>query len=46
MARAGFAPEVRNMYASAIRLSARFTRDMSDFWDIDARTVFAEEKVQ
>jgi acetone carboxylase alpha subunit len=33
------------MYASAIRLSARFAKDMSDFWDVDARSVFAEEKV-
>ena len=29
------------MYASAIKLSSRFTRDFSDFWNVDAKSVFA-----
>ncbi|MER8657061.1 hydantoinase B/oxoprolinase family protein [Mesorhizobium sp. M0847] len=38
--KADFAPEVKKMYASAIKLSSRFTRDFSDFWTVDARSIF------
>ena len=41
--KADFAPEVRKMYASAIKLSPRFTKDFSDFWNVDAKSVFARE---
>jgi acetone carboxylase alpha subunit len=41
--RADFAPEVKKMYASAIRLSPRFTQDFSDFWNVDARSTFGVE---
>jgi acetone carboxylase alpha subunit len=40
---AGFAPEVKKMYASAIRLSPRFTRDFSDFWGVDGKAAFGVE---
>ena len=40
---ADFAPEVKKMYASAIRLSPRFARDFSDFWNVDARSTFGVE---
>jgi acetone carboxylase alpha subunit len=40
---AGFAPEVKKMYASAIKLSPRFTKDFSDFWGVDGKTVFGVE---
>ncbi|TIX37191.1 MAG: 5-oxoprolinase, partial [Mesorhizobium sp.] len=40
---ADFAPEVKKMYASAIKLSARFTRDFSTFWDVDAQSTFGVE---
>ncbi|MER8826786.1 hydantoinase B/oxoprolinase family protein [Mesorhizobium sp. M0938] len=39
--KADFAPEVKKMYASAIKLSSRFTKDFSDFWHVDARSIFA-----
>jgi acetone carboxylase, alpha subunit len=38
--KADFAPEVKKMYASAIKLSSRFTREFSDFWNVDARSIF------
>ena len=38
--KADFAPEVKKMYASAIKLSPRFTKDFSDFWNVDAKSVF------
>ena len=38
--KADFAPEVKKMYASAIKLSSRFTKDFSDFWNVDARSIF------
>ena len=28
------------MYASAIKLSPRFTKDFSDFWNVDAKSIF------
>ena len=31
------------MYASAIKLSPRFAKDFSDFWNVDAKSVFARE---
>ena len=34
---ADFAPEVRKMYASAIKLSPRFTNEFRGFWDVDRR---------
>jgi acetone carboxylase alpha subunit len=40
---ADFAPEVKKMYASAIKLSPRFTRDFSTFWDVDAKSTFGVE---
>jgi len=40
VAAADFAPEVKKMYASAIKLSSRFTTDFSAFWDVDAKSVF------
>jgi acetone carboxylase alpha subunit len=43
VAKADFAPEVKKMYASAMRLSPRFARHFGDFWDVDAKTVFAVE---
>ena len=38
--KADFAPEVTKMYASAIKLSSRFTREFSDFWNVDAKSIF------
>ena len=38
--KADFAPEVKKMYASAIKLSSRFTKDFSDFWNVDAKSIF------
>ena len=38
--KADFAPEVKKMYASAIKLSSRFTREFSDFWNVDAKSIF------
>ncbi|RUY87815.1 5-oxoprolinase, partial [Mesorhizobium sp. M7A.F.Ca.CA.001.10.2.1] len=38
--RADFAPEVKKMYASAIKLSPRFTSEFSEFWNVDARSIF------
>ncbi|TGR60396.1 5-oxoprolinase, partial [Mesorhizobium sp. M2D.F.Ca.ET.223.01.1.1] len=35
---ADFAPEVKKMYASAIKLSSRFAKDFSTFWDVDAKS--------
>jgi acetone carboxylase alpha subunit len=34
VARGDFAPEVRKMYASAMTLSASFTRDFNSFWGL------------
>jgi acetone carboxylase alpha subunit len=31
------------MYASAIKLSPRFTKDFSDFWQVDAKAAFGVE---
>ena len=42
--KADFAPEVKKMYASAIKLSSRFTRDFSDFWNVDAKSIFTAEQ--
>jgi len=38
--KADFAPEVKKMYASAIKLSSRFSKDFSDFWNVDAKSIF------
>ncbi|TIN81932.1 MAG: 5-oxoprolinase, partial [Mesorhizobium sp.] len=38
--KADFAPEVKKMYASAIKLSPRFTSEFSEFWNVDARSIF------
>ncbi|RUY92530.1 5-oxoprolinase, partial [Mesorhizobium sp. M7A.F.Ca.CA.003.01.2.1] len=38
--KADFAPEVKKMYASAIKLSSRFTKEFSDFWNVDAKSIF------
>jgi acetone carboxylase alpha subunit len=43
VAAADFAPEVKKMYASAIKLSPRFTKDFSDFWKVDAKATFGVE---
>ena len=40
---ADFAPEVRKMYASAMKLSAKFTREFNEFWGVDGETVFAKD---
>lgn len=37
---ADFAPEVRKMYASAMKLSEKFTREFSEFWGVDGKAVF------
>jgi acetone carboxylase alpha subunit len=31
---------VKKMYASAIKLSSRFTKDFSEFWTVDAKSIF------
>jgi acetone carboxylase alpha subunit len=41
--KADFAPEVRKMYASAMKLSQRFTKDFSDFWNVDGKSAFSVE---
>jgi acetone carboxylase alpha subunit len=31
------------MYASAMKLSQRFTKDFSDFWNVDGKSAFSVE---
>lgn len=38
--RAGFASEVVDMYAAAMRLSPKFTQQFSEFWGVDGRSIF------
>ena len=35
--------QARGTYASAIKLSPRFTKALSDFWNVDARSAFGVE---
>jgi acetone carboxylase alpha subunit len=43
VARQDFAPEVRKMYASAMKLSPRFTQEYRDFWRLDPGFTMAVE---
>ncbi|MCB1385564.1 MAG: hydantoinase B/oxoprolinase family protein [Nitratireductor sp.] len=38
--KADFAPEVRNMFASAMRLSQKFSDEFSRFWGVDGKAIF------
>lgn len=42
--RADFAPEVRKMYASAMRLSPRFAAEFRAFWNLDETFAFPTEQ--